>query len=71
MAENTRLKSRSPIEPLHMDMLKSLHVVDDHTCETLAMRVGRTRTADDVVETHQHPGLRPARAPVAPPRLTG
>lgn len=29
--------------------LKSLHVVDEHTREALAMRVGRTCTADDVV----------------------
>jgi len=31
--------------------LKSLHVVDEHTREALAMRVGRSCTADDVVET--------------------
>jgi len=31
--------------------LKSLHVVDEHTREALAMRVGRSCTADKVVET--------------------
>ncbi len=31
--------------------LKSLHVVDEHTREALAMRVGRSCTADEVVET--------------------
>jgi transposase InsO family protein len=30
--------------------LKSLHVVDEHTREALAMRVGRTCTADEVVD---------------------
>ena len=29
--------------------LKSLHIVDEHTREALAMRVGRTCTADEVV----------------------
>ena len=31
--------------------LKSLHVVDEHTREALAMRVGRSCTADEVFET--------------------
>lgn len=31
--------------------LKSLHVVDEHTREALAMRIGRSCTADEVVET--------------------
>lgn len=30
--------------------LKSLHVVDEHTREALAMRVGRTCTADEVID---------------------
>ena len=30
--------------------LKSLHVVDEHTREALAMRVGRTCTSDEVVD---------------------
>jgi putative transposase len=30
--------------------VKSLHVVDDHTREALAMRVGRTCTSDEVVD---------------------
>ena len=31
--------------------LKSLHIVDEHTREALAMRVGRSCTADEVVDT--------------------
>ncbi len=40
--------------------LKSLHVVDEHTREALAMRVGRSCTADEVVDDHHRTG-RPTR----------
>ena len=57
---NERLRAERPNHVWALDFqfdettdgrrLKSLHVVDEHTREALAMRVGRTCTSDEVVD---------------------